>query len=353
MNWKTAIIGSVLGAAALRLLLIPNIWIVLGFVALVLFWIFFAGQVQDARKKKWVNLGFGVLLGLALITTVGLNVYNSHVKPYTKMSSAATERAKLAADMELALRVNPNMLKSRMELTNQIQWLQDKIGERDAAELDGVKQAFLAREITAEEAWKITFKILEGENSNRQKNKEAASMLSAVSLNPASHQFQFDLKKIGWPVTFLIFIGGIILIALVMRLFKGVMGGTVTTVVAIGLFIVLIFMAWPGLSGKMEGFATETNKSNSQSNQKNGCVIGKYQFTVRAGCPSKDVYAPPDSPNGTISIYNGPSGTQIVTQDGSPIGPLARTYGVRDDFKQGIRFLSPVDGVVEVTLLKK
>jgi len=235
MNWRTAIIGSIIGALALRVLLIPSTWIVLGFVALVLFWNFLLTQFQT--QKKLINWGMGIFLALTLVSTIGLNLYNAHVKPYTAMSRAATERAKIAADLETALQINPHMLKSRMELANQIQKLQDKIGERQAEKMKEVEN--LAKEGKLKDAWEKISEIIKDENMYREKSKEANSKLSSVStglsLKPSSGGLAGKLA----------FIGAILLgIGLIPKLpGKGLWGGIGMLLLIAG----LIIWVFPGI----------------------------------------------------------------------------------------------------------
>lgn len=69
----------------------------------------------------------------------------------------------------------------------------------------------------------------------------------------------FNVDKFGWPVTFLIIIGGIILIVLATKFSKGILGSKLSTFIAIILFLVLIFMAIPGLGKLTKGVASGTS----------------------------------------------------------------------------------------------
>jgi hypothetical protein len=70
-----------------------------------------------------------------------------------------------------------------------------------------------------------------------------------------------------------------------------------------------------------------------------------FRFPLKAGEPTADIYR---MPSGHWAVWAGPEETQIFDRDGRVIGPLKKEYGSRREFVEGIRFQSPIDGIVIV-----
>ncbi|MBU1519341.1 hypothetical protein KJ973_01445, partial [Patescibacteria group bacterium] len=173
------IAGIAGGLIGLRLVgIIHDIWLVVGLVALVLFWEFLVSQFPN--YKKLINWGLGALLAVSLVTTVGHNIYISHVKPNIPFSSAASERALIGADLEATLRISPSMLDSRTALAGHLQEVQKHLGAQHYASLQKIQQQLTAGDLTTQEAWEKTQLILEEEQEYRAKMQNATDQLSAV-----------------------------------------------------------------------------------------------------------------------------------------------------------------------------
>jgi len=72
-----------------------------------------------------------------------------------------------------------------------------------------------------------------------------------------------------------------------------------------------------------------------------------FRFSVRAGEPSADIFALPKDQCCWANWW-GPEETQIINKDGQIMGPLLKEYGIRKEFSEGVRFQSPIDGIVIV-----
>lgn len=170
MNWKI-IISVFVGAILLRIFgFLPSIWLIFGFVILVWFWDFLLKSF--ASQKRLINWFLGIFLALSLIFTVGLNIYQKYIEPSTPLTRAALERAKTEKDLEIALRLNPTLLKSRLEIVSQLQVLQDKLGVQDSEELAALKDQ------RPEEALKETIAILKKQKQYREDIENAMADLS-------------------------------------------------------------------------------------------------------------------------------------------------------------------------------
>ncbi len=175
LNWRP-MIGVLVAILTLRVVgFIPNTWLMLGFIVFVWLWAYVLQNV--ASQTRLINWGFGITLAMALMTTVGYNLYSSHVAPYTLASRAAAERARLNIDLGTALRINPQMLISRAAINNHIQWLQDKISDQQAIRLKAIDSQVTAGAITPEAAWKEISKIVDETKGHQQTVKALTDRL--------------------------------------------------------------------------------------------------------------------------------------------------------------------------------
>jgi uncharacterized protein YpmB len=171
-------IGLFLGALLLRLVgFIADFWLLVGAVVLVALWAYLARKYSEQKRLiKWI---FIVLILLNISNTVGKNIYREHFEPYSRMSRAAVERARLAADLETALKINPEMLKSRMEVTNHLQWVQDKyVGKGHEAKLANIRASLANGTISPEAAWQQMMAVVKETKEYREKITEAVSEIS-------------------------------------------------------------------------------------------------------------------------------------------------------------------------------
>lgn len=127
INWK-AIIVVFLGILALRIFgIITNIWLLLGLIILITVWGLVAGLLSKYRRP--INWAFGILVAIALVTTIGANVWHKHIESRTPMTRSALERAVVSTDLELSKLLNPKALKARIVGANQRQTNEDIVGE--------------------------------------------------------------------------------------------------------------------------------------------------------------------------------------------------------------------------------
>ncbi len=242
MNWQL-LGGVVLGVLILRVVgFIPSTWLALGFVALVWFWNYLLTHFQT--QKRLINWGLGLMLVLGIAGTTGWNIYTHYFQPYTTRSRAAGERARLEADLETAMRINPQMLRSRLALNSQLQYLQDNIGDRHATDLQAIQQQLAGGQLTPEEAWGATLDILKQEKEYRAKSQEAISQLSEPPTPGNGRSLAWKLGLIG------LFLLGISLIPRVQIPGKKFAGGIGMAFLIIGL-ILWVFPAIPEKIGEI------------------------------------------------------------------------------------------------------
>ena len=112
------------------------------------------------------------------MTTLGVNFYRTIIYPATPLTRAAAERASIASDLEAALRINPQTLKSRIEVANQIQYLEDRVGEQHSLVLASIRNRLEAGQISHAQAWEETKIVLEAEVGWRIESQKAVQRLT-------------------------------------------------------------------------------------------------------------------------------------------------------------------------------
>jgi hypothetical protein len=112
------------------------------------------------------------------VTTLGVNFYRTIIYPATPLTRAAAERASIASDLEAALRINPQTLKSRIEVANQIQYLEDRVGEQHSLVLASIRNRLEAGQISHAQAWEETKIVLEAEVGWRIESQKAVQRLT-------------------------------------------------------------------------------------------------------------------------------------------------------------------------------
>lgn len=184
MGWKT-IVWLLVGILGLWFTgFIVYLWALAGLIIFILLWGYVVSQVPATAtaQRKLINWGFGIFLVLSILATAGSNVYKNYIEPRLPENTfAALERARIAADMEGALKANPQMLKSRLEMMTQLQRLQNHIGEKHQAQIWTIRQRLQNGDITPEQAWIETMAIAKEEKKYRDQTLEAVSGLSPVS----------------------------------------------------------------------------------------------------------------------------------------------------------------------------
>jgi len=335
MNWR--LIGGVaLGALVLRLIgFLPSIWIALGFGGLVWFWNFLV--VQFPTQKKLVNWAMGGLVAVGLLTTIGTNLYNGHIAPYTVMSRAAIERAKLASDLEGALQVNPHMLKSRLEMGNQLQWIQDQVGERHAVVLNDIKQRLANNSISPQQAWDESLKILTEENLYREKSKDATSQLAVTSVK---------IKALpvgrGHLAQNLAIIGAVLLgMTLLPRIKipgKG-LWGTIGITLLVAALVLWRFPEMESITASIPSISSEISSPISHQ--------GRVETKIVAIHPDywSEALVPP--PGVRFFLYGPAEAIALSLADGQTY-PVASSFGKSSKWLQGFRFRGPEGETVTV-----
>jgi len=189
------------GIILLRVIgIINNVWLLFGIIILIGLWSWLR---QIAGMQRLIDWSFSLLTVIAVISTIGWNIYTNYVQPNTPMTRAATNRAQIATDLDAALRLNPAMLKSRLEVANQLQWLQDRIGDDHAVRLATIRQRMKAGKITPEAAWNESRQAFAEEKFFGDKTQKDVSVLLGKNA---------DSELIGsWPWRMTLF--GIILLA--------------------------------------------------------------------------------------------------------------------------------------------
>ncbi|MBI5306320.1 hypothetical protein HZB04_01920 [Candidatus Wolfebacteria bacterium] len=178
MNWKR-FFGLTAGVIAMRVVgFIPSIWIAASFIVVIWFWSFLAGQFP--ARSRLINWSFAILLIVSISATIGWNLYVAYVEPYSGMSREALKRAKIARDLKTSLWLNPEMLKSRIGLANQLQLLQDAVGEKQEEELGKIRDGLKNGLISPKDAWEKTETILKEESEYRQKTIVAIDKVASI-----------------------------------------------------------------------------------------------------------------------------------------------------------------------------
>jgi len=235
MDWRQ-FVWALIALVVLRITILPNFWVALGLVALVWLWNWLHTQFPEMRKL--INWGLALLLAFAFIGTVGLNLYKSYVEPNTPMTRAAGNRAIVASDMETAMKVNPHMLKSRLEAVSHIQWIEDRVGDKHAKQLAEIRRSFEDGVISQDEALVKSRLIAEEARNFGDKTRENLSLLTTkpTSSSPVG----------SWPWR-LVFFGAIMLtILLIPEKFMKIPGKKLIGFVGvILLFAGLTFVIFP------------------------------------------------------------------------------------------------------------
>ncbi len=156
---------------------LPSILVIVALIG-ILITCYGLTQAFPAKAKL-----IGQLIALIIVFGLLINGYVYFIKPRTPMSQEALKRAGIATDLEIALKINPQMLKSRLAITNQLQWLQDRIGEEHHVQLLSIRQRVDAGVIGPERAWQETFKILETAKIYQEKTRIAVSWQSASDVS--------------------------------------------------------------------------------------------------------------------------------------------------------------------------
>ena len=129
--WK--VIGVVVAIVVLRIAGIPWFWAMASVVGVVWAWSYLHATFPTHKRK--ISLAITILFLAAAFPFV-----YGYAHPYTWRSEAAGVRRLLYWDMWRAIKMDPPMLKSRLDLSNQNHWLQDQIGERHQNELARIRQ---------------------------------------------------------------------------------------------------------------------------------------------------------------------------------------------------------------------
>jgi len=77
--------------------------------------------------------------------------------------------------------MDPAMLKSRAELSDQLQWLEDRVGEEHEAKLAGIRADYTTGRISTEEAWKQTKQIQEEARKYQRETNQISSLITSDS----------------------------------------------------------------------------------------------------------------------------------------------------------------------------
>lgn len=174
--WK--IIGVIAAIIVLRLCGIPWFWAMASVVGVVWSWSYLH-TIFPSHKGK-ISLAIVALLLVAVIPFL-----RGYTDPYTWRSEEAGVRRLLFWDMWRAQKMDPAMLKSRLELSSQHHWLENQIGTRHEHELALIRQDRASGRITDAEAWNRTQKVM---NETAMFQQKAATVSSRIiSSNPVPH----------------------------------------------------------------------------------------------------------------------------------------------------------------------
>jgi hypothetical protein len=181
MNFIIAF-GVTLALIALRLFLLPAefTWPAVGIILTLWGWSWLVTKDSMKNHAKHINLVFSVIIGAAVISTVGYNIYQGYIKPNTPHTRTALAHGKNAADLEGWLKLNPPNLQSRGELAGQLQWLQNQLGDHQAKKLEAIRNNLGANTISLENAWRQTEILVAEEIQYRRKIKENTARLSSA-----------------------------------------------------------------------------------------------------------------------------------------------------------------------------
>ena len=174
--WKVFAVIAVI--IVLRLCGVPWFWAMASVVGVVWAWSHLHAKFP-AHKKK-ISLAITILLLAAIFPFV-----YGYANPYTWRSEEAGLRRFLFWDMWRAEKMDPTMLKSRLNLSNQRHWLEDQVGARHERALAQIRQDLASGRITSAEAWDQTQKVQNETAAYQQKATVASSRLT--SSNPTPH----------------------------------------------------------------------------------------------------------------------------------------------------------------------
>lgn len=121
------------GAVALRVFgVLGDIYLILGFIAMVWLWALMVSRFPSHRTI--VALVFSIIL----LSTVGAVIYDNIVAPRFGWTLSALSRARESADLNMALRTSPEMLRSRLVIAETLERTQEHMGENHRHQLEGI-----------------------------------------------------------------------------------------------------------------------------------------------------------------------------------------------------------------------
>lgn len=156
----------------LRVFLIPSLWLAAGMVAMI--WIRSFLQLQFPAHKKVIT----AVLMIVLVSVAAPHIYQI-IAPYNARTEIAAERRWLFWDLWRAEEMDPAVLKSRLELSEQLQWLEDRVGEEHETALARIRADYTAHRITTEEAWHRTQRVQEESKVFQAKTDKMSRLITS------------------------------------------------------------------------------------------------------------------------------------------------------------------------------
>lgn len=166
----------------LRVFLIPSLWLAAGMVAM--FWVRGFLQTRFPAHKKAVTAA----LVTALVLVAMPYVYQLFA-PYNVLSHDAGKRRLWFWDLWRAEKMDPAMLKSRNELSDQLQWLEDRVGKEHEAKLAEIRADYTSGRITAEEAWHRTQGVQEESKKFQAKTDKVSRLITSGDTSEPSADY--------------------------------------------------------------------------------------------------------------------------------------------------------------------
>lgn len=126
-------LSLLVGAVALRVFgVLGDIYLILGFIAMVWLWALMVSRFPSHRTiVAWV-------FSIILLSTVGAVIYDNIIAPRFGWTLSALSRARESADLNMALRTSPEMLRSRLVIAETLERTQEHMGENHRHQLEGI-----------------------------------------------------------------------------------------------------------------------------------------------------------------------------------------------------------------------
>ncbi len=172
------LLGIIGALIVLRIFLAPWFWPLATAIGIIWGWDYLRRQFPD--HKRLVSM----IMVVVTVLATGPYLYE-FVSPYNERSVDAGKRRLLSWDMWRAKKIDPPMLKSRNELSDQSQWLQDQIGAQHSQIMARIRADRNSGRITMAQALEQTMAV---QNETERYQKQIADISSRVTSDSTPQQ---------------------------------------------------------------------------------------------------------------------------------------------------------------------